>query len=305
MESVPATPAPAQMSQYQTLNPATGELEKTFAVTTDEEVRSALDKAHHVYEEWRRRPVAERAKLVGQAASILRQKAEEYSQLMTREMGKLIDQSRYEVHLTADILEYYATNGETFLETKPIPGAPGSVLATEPLGVILAVEPWNFPFYQLVRVAAPQVVAGNVVIFKHAPSVPQCALAFAKLFEEAGAPEGVYTNLFCTNDQVSMLIDDFRVRGVALTGSERAGASVAEQAGRNLKKVVLELGGSDPLIVLPDADPEDTVRKGVDGRMIGMGQVCSASKRFIVIGKERGEQFLAGMVKHMGEQCFR
>lgn len=290
-----------QVSQYKTLNPTTEAVEKVFPETTDEEVVAALNKAYHTYEtDWRLRPVAERAKIVGKAASLLRQNLEEHAQLMTREMGKLISEARYEAGLTADILEYYATHGERFLTPKPLPEAAGSALVTEPIGVILAVEPWNFPYYQLVRVAAPQVVAGNVVMFKHAPTVPQCALAFAKLFQDAGAPEGVYTNLFCSISQINMLIDDFRVRGVTLTGSERAGASVAERAGRNLKKVVLELGGSDPLIVLPDADLENTLDQGVAGRMINMGQACVASKRFIVVGKERGKAFLNGMIKRMG-----
>ena len=291
-------------SQYQTLNPTTEAVEMIFPETTDEEVVAALDKAHQTYEiDWRLRPVAERAKAVGRAASLLRQNLEEHAQLMTREMGKLISESRYEAGLTADILEYYATHGERFLAPTPLPeaaGAAGAAVVTEPIGVILAVEPWNFPYYQLARVAAPQLVAGNVVVFKHAPSVPQCALAFEKLFQDAGAPEGVYTNLFCSVAQINILIDDFRVRGVTLTGSERAGASVAERAGRNLKKVILELGGSDPLIVLPDADFENALDQGVAGRMINTGQTCTASKRIIVVGKERGKAFLDGMMKRMG-----
>ncbi|OAG44409.1 hypothetical protein AYO21_01405 [Fonsecaea monophora] len=300
--SVQGSPKPSRESEYRSINAVTGELEKVFPETTDEEVRVALDKAHYVYEtDWCRRSAGERARIIGRAAQILRQKAEEYSRLITYEMGKLIDQSRYEVNLTIDILEYYATHGETFLKPKPIDEAPGAVMVTEPIGVLLAVEPWNFPYYQLVRVAAPQVVAGNVLIVKHAPSVPQCALAFARLFAEAGAPEGVYTNLFCTVPQVNSLIDDFRIRGVTLTGSERAGASVAERAGRNLKKVVLELGGSDPLIVLPDADLESTIKQGVAGRMICMGQACVSSKRFIVVGRDRGKVFLDGMVKRFKE----
>jgi len=194
-------------------------------------------------------------------------------------------------------MDYYATNGEGFLKSKPLDGVPGATIVLEPLGVLLAIEPWNFPFYQLARVAAPQLVAGNVVIFKHAPSVPQCALAYADVFREAGAPEGVYTNLFATIPQVNMLIDDFRVRGVALTGSERAGAVVAERAGRNLKKVVLELGGSDPFIVLPDADLNEALAQGVFARLLAMGQACVASKRFIVVGKDRARIYLDGVVQ--------
>ena len=283
---------------YQTLNPVTEQVEQIFPGTSDEEVGAALDKAHQAYRtDWRWRPVSERAHYVAKAATILRGQKEAFAQLMTREMGKLIDQSRWEVDLTADILTYYSTHGEDFLADKPLPEVSNAIVATEPIGVILAVEPWNFPLYQLVRVAAPQIVAGNVVIFKHAANVPQCALAFARLFKDAGTPDGVYTNLFCSIDQINMLIDDIRIRGVTLTGSERAGASVAERAGRKMKKAVLELGGSDPLIVLPDADLEHVTKQGLIGRMMCMGQACASSKRFIVVGKERGQVLLEKLVQ--------
>ncbi|TDV20855.1 NAD-dependent succinate-semialdehyde dehydrogenase [Paraburkholderia caballeronis] len=287
---------------FETLNPATGEQVKTFPGMTDTEVLAALDTADRRYQnDWKTRPVPERAKIMARAAAILREKAEEYAGYITLEMGKLIAQSRYEVELSASILEYYATHAETFLKDQALPEAPGSVVVTEPVGVILAVEPWNFPYYQLARVAGPQIVAGNVVMMKHAPNCPQCALAFARLFEEAGAPEGVYTNLLCSVEQIATLIDDFRVRGVTLTGSERAGAAVAERAGRNLKKVVLELGGSDPAIVLEDASLEDALNQSAFGRMICMGQACVATKRFIVVGKERGKQFLDGLIARMSD----
>ncbi|MDO8172145.1 aldehyde dehydrogenase family protein [Acetobacter tropicalis] len=188
---------------------------------------------------------------------MLRERAEEFAQLATLEMGKLINEARFEVGLSADILSYYADYSEEFLKPEELSDAPGSVVKTAPIGVILAIEPWNFPYYQVARVAAPQLIAGNVLMMKHAPNVPQCALAFASLFSQAGAPEGVYTNLFCSNEQTEMLIDDFRVRGVTLTGSEHAGTSVGGRAGQDLKKVVLELGGSDPFIILEDA-PLDT-----------------------------------------------
>ncbi|KAM0263353.1 hypothetical protein ACHAQJ_001209 [Trichoderma viride] len=282
---------------FQTINPSTGELIKTFPEISDDEVIAALAVADDCYErDWRFRPVVERAALLSRAAAILRQKSEEYAALITLEMGKLIDQSRYEVTLSAEILEYYATHAEAFLKTYPLPEAPGSVIATAPIGTILAIEPWNFPYYQLARVAGPQVMAGNVVMIKHAPSVPQCALAFARLFEEAGFPRGVYTNLFCSVEHIGKLIDDERIRGVTLTGSERAGASVGERAGRNLKKVVLELGGSDPLIVLEDANFEEAVTQGAAGRLACMGQACVSTKRFIIVGEERGKQYLERLV---------
>lgn len=288
-------------SEYQTINPTTGKVEKVFPETTDEEVSAALDKAQHVYEtDWRHRSIADRAAIVAKAAALLRQKSEELSQLMTHEMGKLIQQSRLEVALVADIMDYYAKNGEKFLATKEIKEVPGAIVTTEPIGVILAIEPWNFPFYQLARVAAPQLVAGNVVMIKPAPSVPQCALAYAELFRQAGAPEGVYTNIFATIPQIDKLIDDFRVRGVTLTGSEKAGAAVAARAGKNLKKVVLELGGSDPLIVLPDADLGHAIMQGVIGRLMAMGQACVASKRYIIVGKDRAKAYLDGVTQAFG-----
>jgi succinate-semialdehyde dehydrogenase/glutarate-semialdehyde dehydrogenase len=286
---------------YETLNPATGEVIKTFAEISDAEVFAALKTADDRYhKDWKFRPVTERAKIIGRAAAILRERAEEYAGYITLEMGKLIDQSRYEVELSAAILDYYATHAEDFLKPQPLPEAPGSVVVTEPFGVIVAVEPWNYPYYQLARVAGPQIVAGNVVMMKHAHNVPQCALAFARLFEEAGAPKGVYTNLFCSADQIGALIDDFRVRGVTLTGSERAGASVAERAGRKLKKAVLELGGSDPMIILEDAPLEHATDQAAVGRMMNMGEACVATKRVIVVGKERGRQVLDGLVKRIG-----
>ncbi|AVE59443.1 MULTISPECIES: NAD-dependent succinate-semialdehyde dehydrogenase [Citrobacter] len=281
---------------FQSINPATGELLKTFPLQTDAEVFSALEKADTLYrDDWRLRSVAERAAIVGKAAKILREKRDEYVTYPTLEMGKVMRFGYMEIDLVADILDYYATNGERLLAAQAIPGEPGATLLSEPIGVILAIEPWNFPYYQLVRVAAPQLIAGNVVMLKHAENVPQCALAFARLFEEAGAPEGAYTNLFCSIDQIASLIDDFRVRGVALTGSERAGTSVGERAGRNLKKVILELGGSDPAIIMPGAPLDHAVEQVVMGRTWNSGQGCVNIKRVIVIGRERGERMLEAL----------
>lgn len=281
---------------FQSINPATGELLKTFPLQTDAEVFSALEKADTLYrDDWRLRSVAERAAIVGKAAKILREKRDEYVTYPTLEMGKVTRFGYMEIDLVADILDYYATNGERLLAAQAIPGEPGATLLSEPIGVILAIEPWNFPYYQLVRVAAPQLIAGNVVMLKHAENVPQCALAFARLFEEAGAPEGAYTNLFCSIDQIASLIDDFRVRGVALTGSERAGTSVGERAGRNLKKVILELGGSDPAIIMPGASLDHAVEQVVMGRTWNSGQGCVNIKRVIVIGRERGERMLEAL----------
>ncbi|BCQ28647.1 NAD-dependent succinate-semialdehyde dehydrogenase [Caballeronia sp. EK] len=279
---------------FQTINPATGKLVKEFPLQSDDQVFAALDAAHRRYhEDWKQRPVAERARIVARAAKILREKRDEYATLPTLEMGKVTRFSYLEVDLVADILDYYAQNGEAFLKAQPVPGEPDATILAEPIGVVLAIEPWNFPYYQLARVAAPQLIAGNVVLMKHAENVPQCALAFARLFEEAGAPEGVYTNLFCSIDQVAKLVDDFRVRGVALTGSERAGASVGERAGRSLKKVILELGGSDPALILEGAPLDHAVEQVVMGRTFNSGQGCVNIKRVIVVGKDRGASMLA------------
>ncbi|HDR3017806.1 NAD-dependent succinate-semialdehyde dehydrogenase [Pseudomonas aeruginosa] len=283
---------------FQTLNPATGELLTTFDYLSDSEVQAALDTADACYrQDWRHRSVAERAQVVRRAAEILRENADEYAGYLTLEMGKLAAQAQFEVGLSADILTYYADNAETFLKPQPLVGVPGSVVVTEPIGVLVGIEPWNFPYYQLARVAGPQLVAGNVVLMKHAPSVPQCALAFARLFEQAGAPAGAYTNLFCSVEQIGNVIDDFRVRGVMLTGSERAGAAVAERAGRALKKVVLELGGSDPMIVLEDTPIDKAVQLAAGSRLLNMGQACAATKRLIVVGKERARQIVAGLTE--------
>lgn len=281
---------------FRTVNPATGEFVKEFPLQTDAQVFAALDTAEKRYrEDWKFRSVAERARIVGRAAQILREKRDEYAKYPTLEMGKLVRFGYMEIDLVADILDYYAEHGERLLAAQALPGEPGATVVAEPIGVILAIEPWNFPYYQLVRVAAPQLIAGNVVLMKHAENVPQCALAFARLFEEAGAPEGVYTNLFCSIDQIASLIDDFRVRGVALTGSERAGTSVGERAGRNLKKVILELGGSDPALILEGAPLDHAVEQCVMGRTFNSGQGCVNIKRVIVVGKTRGAQMLAAL----------
>jgi succinate-semialdehyde dehydrogenase/glutarate-semialdehyde dehydrogenase len=285
---------------YQTINPATGVIVETYHDMLDVDLEDSIAAAHACYvHDWRHRPVAERARIVSGAATRLRENAEEYARYATLEVGKLIGTSRAEVSLAADILDYYARHADAFLKPKPLPESPGATLETRPLGIVLAIEPWNFPYYQIARVAGPQLMVGNVVILKHAESVPQCALAFARLFESAGAPPGAYTNIFASIGQVERLIEDDRVRGVTVTGSERAGSLVAERAGRHLKKSVMELGGSDPFIVLEDAPLERSLEAAVFGRMFNTGQSCVSSKRIIVIGKERGRDFLDGFVGRM------
>lgn len=285
---------------YQTINPATGERIKSHANISDQGLETAIANAHKSFEtHWRHCPVAERANIVLNAAAILREKSEEYAHYLTMEMGKLINESRAEVSLSADILDYYAKKAENYLKPRVLTESHGAELHLEPLGVLLGIEPWNFPYYQIARVAGPQLMVGNVLLLKHAENVPQSALAFARLFEEAGAPTGVYTNIFSSIQQIGRIIEDPRVRGVTVTGSEHAGAAVAERTGRNMKKSVLEMGGSDPLIVLEDAPMEATLDSTLFGRMFNTGQCCVGSKRIIVIGKVRGRIFLDGFVQRM------
>jgi succinate-semialdehyde dehydrogenase/glutarate-semialdehyde dehydrogenase len=286
---------------YQTINPATGEVLEVYPNISSEALAARLAEAHHCYEsDWRYRTVNDRARIVAGAAAKLRENAEEYAQYVTLEMGKLIAQARGEVQLAADILDYYAQRAADFLQPAELKERPGCYVETRPIGVILGIEPWNFPYYQLARVAGPQLMVGNVVMIKHASNVPQCAQAFARLFEEIeGAPRGIYTNIRASAEQVATLIDDPRVRGATVTGSEKAGAAVAQRAGGALKKSVMELGGSDPLIVLEDAPLEAAIDNAVWGRMNNTGQSCVASKRVIVVGRERGKTFLDGLIARM------
>ena len=277
---------------YQSVNPYNGETLKTFDRLTDPQLESALASAATCFESWRHNTFAERAVVVAKAAAIMRVHIDEFARLVTLEMGKLINEARDEVRLSADILDYYAKNAEEFLAPQQLKPSTGeAVVESSPLGVIFGVQPWNFPYYQLARFAAPNLMAGNVVIVKHAECVSQCAIAFENLWREAGAPAGAYSNLRISHEQVSQVIDDTRIKGVALTGSVEAGKIVAARAGLNLKKSTMELGGSDAFIVLDDVDLDQTVKWAVLGRMNNMGQCCDAPKRFIVV-EELADRFL-------------
>lgn len=281
--------------QYQSINPYTEELAQAFPLHSDGEIESIIAKAEKTYaKDWSRRSLADREAVVRKAASLLRNNADEYAKLSSLEMGKLFREAQSEVEICAAILDYFADNAGAFLAPETIAVSKGeAVIESAPLGVLFCVEPWNYPYYQLARVAAPNLMLGNTVICKHAPNVPQCALAFEKLFRDAGAPEGVWTNVFATNEQSAKIIADSRIMGVALTGSERAGSAVASEAGQALKKSTMELGGSDPFIVLDDADLDAAVKWAVWGRAQNTGQTCIAAKRFIV--HERvADAFLAG-----------
>ncbi|MBN9547926.1 MAG: NAD-dependent succinate-semialdehyde dehydrogenase [Alphaproteobacteria bacterium] len=272
---------------YATTYPYTGEVLKSFPNATDEEVAQAIDAAHNAFLAWRHTSYAARGAILQKAADLLRQNADEYARLLTLEMGKLFAEAKAEVELSAKILEYYVHNTERLLRPEKLPvsdPAEGeAVIVCEPLGVLLAIEPWNFPYYQIARIIAPQLSAGNTMLLKHASNVPQSAAAFEKLMRDAGLPAGAFLNLYATRSQVEMIINDPRVHGVALTGSEDAGAVVAAQAGKALKKSTMELGGADAFVVLADADLEKTVNWAVFGRHWNGGQVCVSSKRMIIV----------------------
>src|SRR6202789_588342 len=233
---------------------------------------------------WAARPIKERAKIISRAAQLLLERKSELANLATLEMGKRIAESRGEVELSAATLQYFADNTATFLAPKTIKSVMGDAhLEFSPLGVLLSIQPWNYPYYQLSRFVGPHLMSGNVILLKHAPGVPQCAVAFERILKEAGLPDGVYTNLFLTNDQSGALIDDPRVRGIALTGSERAGEALASRAGKNVKRSTMELGGSDAFIVLEDCDLAYAAKMAVVGRVGNNGQTCIGAKRFIVV----------------------
>ncbi len=287
---------------YQSTNPYTGKVEKTFDHISAAQLEEKLQRAHACFQsDWRERSFAARAVILKSAAALMRERAQAFAGLATLEMGKLISQSLGEVALSAAILDYYADHAETFLATEQLATPRGqAVVESSPVGVLFGVEPWNYPYYQIARLAAPNLMAGNVVMVKHASSVPQCALAFEQLLQEAGAPGGAYTNLFISKDQVAQVIEDPRIRGVALTGSEAAGAIVASQAGKHLKKTTLELGGSDAFIVLEDADLDKAVKHAISGRMGNSGQACTASKRFIVVDA-LADRFLEKFLSALGQ----
>lgn len=272
---------------YATINPYTGETLKTFPDATDAEVEQAIAAAHEAFLSWRERSFTERGAILQRAADLLRAKAGDYAKLLTLEMGKITAEALAEVELSARIFEYYVKNAEALLAPEKLtvadPAEGDALLVHEPLGVILAIEPWNFTYYQIARILAPQLAAGNTLLLKHASNVPQSADAFEKLMLEAGLPAGAFKNLYAARHHIEIILNDPRVHGVALTGSEGAGAVVAAQAGKALKKSTLELGGADAFVVLADAELDKTVKWAVFGRHWNAGQVCVSSKRIILV----------------------
>ncbi len=268
---------------YQSVNPNTGKVVQSFEHTSTAQLQHALATAEACFHSWKTTSHAERGAVLSRAAVLLRAHVDEFASLATLEMGKRIDEARGEVVFSADILSYYAQHGESLLAPVQLhPGRGEAHVESSPFGVLFCIEPWNFPYCQLARVAGPQLMAGNVLVVKHAACVPQCAVAFEKLMLDAGAPAGAYTNLLISHEQANQVIDDSRIKGVALTGSLEAGRSIASRAGKALKKTSMELGGSDAFIVLDDADLERTIPWAVWGRMYNAGQTCCAAKRFIV-----------------------
>ena len=271
---------------YATTNPYTGEVLQTFPDATDSEVIQAIEDANTAFLSWRKTSFAERAKIMQNAADLLRKDVAGYAKLLTLEMGKLTPEAEGEVELSAAIFEYYANNAEKLLAPDKLevadPAEGEAVIVHDPLGVLLAVEPWNFPYYQVARIIAPQLSAGNAMLLKHAGIVPQSSAACEKLMLDAGLPKGVFQNLYAKHSQTELIINHPLVRGVALTGSEGAGSVIASTAGKALKKSTLELGGADAFVVLADADLEKTVNWAVFGRHWNGGQVCVSSKRMIV-----------------------
>jgi succinate-semialdehyde dehydrogenase / glutarate-semialdehyde dehydrogenase len=283
------------MSMYAVVDPATGETLKEYPTITDDELRDAIARADQAHREWSSTAtVADRASLVRRVGELYSERRKELAEIIVAEMGKPIRQARGEVAFCASIYEFYADNAEALMADEPIEllGGEGSaVVRRSSLGALLGIMPWNFPYYQVARFAGPNLIIGNTILLKHAPQCPQSAEAMEQIFRDAGFPDGAYVNIYATNEQIEWVIADPRVRGVSVTGSERAGAAVAEIAGRNLKKVVLEMGGSDPFILLGTDNLDETVQEAVDARIDNAGQSCNAAKRFIVID-ELYEPFL-------------
>jgi succinate-semialdehyde dehydrogenase / glutarate-semialdehyde dehydrogenase len=275
------------MSDYAVINPATGETVKSYPTITDAQLDAAIASADAAHRDWSRSSsVADRAALIRRVGELHSERRDELAAIIVREMGKPVEQALAEIDFAGDIYGYYADNAEQLMMDEPITllaGEGSALVRRSSLGALLGIMPWNFPYYQVARFAGPNLVVGNTIVLKHAPQCPESAAAIERIFQDAGFPVGAYVNIYATNDQIATVIADPRIHGVSLTGSERAGAAVAEIAGRNLKKVVLELGGSDPFILLSTDDLDATVDAAVAARLDNSGQSCNAAKRFIVL----------------------
>lgn len=280
--SVPST---SSSLHYRVINPATGAVVEEFPTATDAQIQDALARSEQAFGSWRQVPITERAAVVSRIAGLFEERKEELAAIITQEMGKRLAESVGEAEYCAEIFSYYAQEGPSLAEDQPIKAIGGAqaLIQKRPIGPLLGIMPWNYPYYQVARFAAPNLVLGNTIILKHAENCPRSALAIEQLMLDAGLPEGAYINLFASHAQIETIISDPRVQGVSLTGSERAGAAVAQIAGRNLKKVVLELGGSDPYIVLASNDVKASAQAAFQTRMENAGQACNSNKRIIVM----------------------
>jgi succinate-semialdehyde dehydrogenase/glutarate-semialdehyde dehydrogenase len=285
-------------SPYRSVNPATGQVLAEYATVTDARLGEALTAADAAFHEWRSRSIQERAAVAARVGALFAARAGELAAIATEEMGKPLSEARDEVEFCAEIFGYFADRGPSLAADQPIPASGGgrAVIQKRPVGVLLGIMPWNYPYYQVARFVAPNLVLGNTVVLKHAESCPRAALALQQLMHDAGVPAGAYRNLFASHGQVGDIIADPRVQGVSLTGSERAGAAVAAIAGRNLKKVVLELGGSDPYVVLDTDDVAASARAAFATRMANTGQACNSNKRMIVMD-DIHDEFVAELTR--------
>lgn len=283
-------------NQYRVQNPVTNEVVETFEFATDQEIQDILSRSEEAFKTWRNTSYEERAEIVGKAAQLLKERANELAEIAAEEMGKPIPEGEWEMNFSGDILQFYADNAAEHSADKKV-DVPGgkAVVRRLPLGTLLGIMPWNYPIYQIARFAGPNLMNGNCIILKHAEITPKSAAAFEQVLKDAGLPDGVYINVYATHEQIETIIADPRVQGVSLTGSERAGAKVAETAGKNLKKVVLELGGTDPYVILDAADVKAAAQEAWDKRVHNAGQACTSNKRIIVM-EDIYDQFVDEMV---------
>ncbi|MGF9648371.1 NAD-dependent succinate-semialdehyde dehydrogenase [Pseudarthrobacter oxydans] len=286
------------MSRYRVQNPATGEVVETFEAASDEQIQQALASADAAYGLWREKSIQDRAAVVRRIAELFEERKDELARIIAEEMGKPLAEGIEEVEFAASILDYYGVHGPSLAVDQEIPSTvPGkAIIENCPVGVLLGVMPWNFPYYQVARFAAPNLVLGNTILLKHADICPRSALAIQQIMVEAGVPDGGYTNIFATHEQIATIIADPRVQGVSLTGSERAGSIIGEQAGRHLKKAVLELGGTDPMIVLDSHDLASVAADAWNFRVYNGGQVCNGNKRMILM-EDIYDEFVAQLKK--------
>jgi succinate-semialdehyde dehydrogenase / glutarate-semialdehyde dehydrogenase len=289
--------------KYQVVNPATGQLESEYPTATDAEISAVLERAQRGSAAWRRTPMAERSGILRQVAQLYADRADELAAIINREMGKTTAEAQGELEFTVGIYRYYADRGPDLLKDEPLASnTPGTAwVRKSPIGALLGIMPWNYPYYQVARFAAPNLMIGNTIVLKHAPQCPESALAMEQIFHDAGLPADAYINVFATNEQVAVMVADPRIAGVSVTGSERAGSAVAAAAGQNLKKIVLELGGSDPFIVLDSTDLPGVAAAAAAARMENGGQACNASKRMIVADGVY-EDFVREFTKAMAAQ---